>query len=62
MVETRPERDTLLTDFGLATLAERYLLPGETAQGMFARVSTVYSDDPEDAQRLYGYMSRLIVC
>ena len=52
-------RDTLLTDFGKATLEDRYLLPGESYQDMFARVAKVYSDDVEHAQRIYDYMSRL---
>ena len=59
MVETRPERDALLTDFGKDTLADRYLLPDETYQGMFARVATTFSDDPAHAQRMYDHMSQL---
>ncbi|MGE0717912.1 MAG: ribonucleoside-diphosphate reductase subunit alpha [Alphaproteobacteria bacterium] len=54
-----PTRDALLTDFGKATLADRYLMPGETYQSLFARVADAYADDAEHAQRLYGYMSRL---
>ncbi len=52
-------RDDLLTDFGKATLEDRYLLPGESYQDMFARVSLAYSDDLDHAQRIYDYMSRL---
>jgi len=52
-------RDEELTAFGLATLEDRYLLPGETPQDMFARVAMTYADDSEHAQRLYGYISRL---
>lgn len=52
-------RDDLLTDFGKATLEDRYLLPGESYQDMFARVSLSYSDDLDHAQRIYDYMSRL---
>jgi ribonucleoside-diphosphate reductase alpha chain len=52
-------RDSLLTDFGKTTLKDRYLLPNETFQGMFARVSAAYADDLEHAQRLYDYMSQL---
>jgi ribonucleoside-diphosphate reductase alpha chain len=33
-------RDDLLTVFGKATLSDRYLLPGESFQDMFARVSS----------------------
>jgi ribonucleoside-diphosphate reductase alpha chain len=52
-------RDTLLTPFGKATLTDRYLMPGESFQDMFARVSCAYADDISHAQRLYDYMSRL---
>jgi len=52
-------RDSLLTDFGKTTLQDRYLLPGESFQDMFARVSTAYADDPAHAQRIYDYMSKL---
>ena len=52
-------RDDLLTPFGKATLTDRYLMPGESFQDMFARVSCAYADDVAHAQRLYDYMSRL---
>lgn len=52
-------RDALITDFGKATLEDRYLLPGEGIQDAFARVSKAYADDSDHAQRLYDYMSRL---
>ena len=52
-------RDNLLTDFGKRTLVDRYLLPEETYQGMFARVSEAYADDTAHDQRLYDYMSKL---
>ena len=52
-------RDDLLTPFGKATLTDRYLMPGESFQDMFARVSCAYADDVHHAQRLYDYMSRL---
>jgi ribonucleoside-diphosphate reductase alpha chain len=52
-------RDALLTGFGKATLDDRYLLPGESYQDMFARVSCAYADDIAHAQRLYDAMSRL---
>ncbi|MEI6281347.1 MAG: ribonucleoside-diphosphate reductase subunit alpha [Alphaproteobacteria bacterium] len=52
-------RDALLTDFGKTTLEDRYLLPGESYQDMFARVATAYADDQGHAQRIYDYMSRL---
>jgi len=52
-------RDDLLTDFGKATLEDRYLLPGESYQDMFARVAFAYSDDSQHAQRIYDYISQL---
>src|SRR5215470_5536308 len=52
-------RDDLLTAFGKATLTDRYLLPGESFQGMFARVACAFADDVAHAQRLYDAMSRL---
>ncbi len=52
-------RDALLTDFGKATLEDRYLLPSESYQDMFARVALAYSDDVQHAQRIYDYISRL---
>ena len=58
-VEVDRARDALLTDFGKTTLEDRYLLPGESYQDMFARVATAYADDAEHAQRIYDYISRL---
>src|SRR5215510_1881791 len=52
-------RDDLLTAFGKATLTDRYLLPGESFQDMFARVACAFADDVAHAQRLYDAMSRL---
>ena len=57
VVSIDPSRDNKITDFGFATLKDRYLLPGETVQEMFARVSAAYADDTEHAQRLYHAMS-----
>ena len=56
-----PSRDELLTDFGKETLKDRYLLPGESFQDLFARVASAYADkdDSEHAQRLYDYISKL---
>ena len=64
MVESRKvrqdkSRDALLTDFGKKTLVDRYLLPGESYQDMFARVAEAYGDNQEHAQRIYDYMSQL---
>ncbi len=58
-VITDPSRDAHLTEFGKTTLTDRYLLPGESYQDMFARVATAYADDIEHAQRLYDYISKL---
>jgi ribonucleoside-diphosphate reductase alpha chain len=52
-------RDALLTDFGRATLDDRYLMPGEGYQDLFARVASYYGEDQAHAQRLYDYISRL---
>jgi ribonucleoside-diphosphate reductase alpha chain len=58
-VEVDRSRDALLTDFGKTTLQDRYLLPGESYQDMFARVANAYADDSEHAQRIYDYISKL---
>jgi ribonucleoside-diphosphate reductase alpha chain len=58
-VEIDRSRDALLTDFGRTTLEDRYLLPGESYQDMFARVATAFADDADHAQRIYDYISRL---
>ena len=60
-VKTDPSRDALLTAFGKATLTDRYLMPGETFQDLFARVASYYGDDEAHAQRLYDYISKLWV-
>jgi ribonucleoside-diphosphate reductase alpha chain len=52
-------RDALLTDFGRATLDDRYLMPGESYQDLFARVASWYGDDTAHSQRLYDYISKL---
>ena len=52
-VVTDPSRDARLTAFGKATLSDRYLMPGEGYQDMFARVASAYADDSDHAQRLY---------
>ncbi len=54
-----PSRDDLLTAFGKATLEDRYLMPGETFQELFARVASHFADDAGHAQRLYDYISKL---
>ena len=52
-------RDANLTDFGKAVLSDRYLMPGEEYQDLFARVSCHFADDSAHAQRIYDYMSNL---
>ena len=52
-------RDSKLTDFGKATLVDRYLNEGESYQDLFARVASTYADDNLHGQRIYNYMSNL---
>ncbi len=52
-------RDEKLTEFGKETLSDRYLMPDESYQDLFARVAAHYADDSEHAQRLYNYISNL---
>ena len=52
-------RDKNLTDFGKATLKDRYLGHNESYQDLFARVASSYSDDNLHAQRIYTYISNL---
>ncbi len=58
-VVTDDSRDALLTEFGKDTLRDRYLLPGENFQDLFARVASAYADDGPHAQRVYDYISKL---
>ncbi|MDB0049224.1 ribonucleoside-diphosphate reductase subunit alpha [Candidatus Pelagibacter sp.] len=52
-------RDSKLTDFGRATLKDRYLGNNESYQDLFARVASSYADDNLHAQRIYNYISNL---
>ena len=53
-------RDSLLTPFGITTLADRYFTDGEkSSQDAFARAAEAFSDSPEMAQRIYDYASKL---
>jgi len=52
-------RDANLTDFGKATLKDRYLGHNESFQDLFARVASTYADDNLHAQRIYNYISNL---
>ncbi len=52
-------KDSKLTDFGKATLSDRYLGNQESYQDLFARVASTYSDSNLHAQRIYNYISNL---
>ena len=52
-------KDSNLTDFGRATLSDRYLGHSESYQDLFARVASTYADDNLHAQRIYNYISNL---
>ena len=52
-------KDSNLTDFGKATLKDRYLGHNESFQDLFARVASTYADDNLHAQRIYNYISNL---
>jgi ribonucleoside-diphosphate reductase alpha chain len=58
-VQIDRSRDANLTGFGMATLVDRYLLPEEEPQDLFARVAMYYGDDSAHAQRIYDYISKL---
>lgn len=58
-VQIDRSRDAYLTEFGKATLMDRYLLPEESYQDLFARVAMYYGDDSKHAQRIYDYISNL---
>ncbi len=60
-VRIERSRDALLTEFGKATLSDRYLMDGESFQDLFARVAAHFADDSDHAQRLYDYISKLWV-
>ena len=57
-LSTDKSRDRFLTEFGKATLQDRYLLPNESFQDMFMRVAECYSDNDLHAQRIYDYISK----
>jgi ribonucleoside-diphosphate reductase alpha chain len=52
-------KDSKLTDFGKATLNDRYLGHNESYQDLFARVASIYADNNLHAQRIYNYISDL---
>ena len=54
------KRDSLLDEFALATLRDRYMIPGEESpQEAFVRAAEAYADDEAHAQRLYDYVSQM---
>ena len=51
---------TLLTDFGIATLADRYYWKDEkTPEDLFRRVSLAYGSNPNHSERIHSYLSNL---
>ena len=53
------KKDDRLSNFGKAVLKDRYLMPNENFQELFARVASYYADDQAHANRIYGYISNL---
>ncbi len=58
-VKTNSKKDDKLSNFGKAVLKDRYLMPNESYQDLFARVSAYYADDQDHANRIYDYISNL---
>ena len=53
-------RDSLLTDFSMKTLQDRYMVGDEKSpQEAFARAAEAFADDDDHAQRIYDYASNL---
>ena len=53
-------RDSILPEFSIKTLEDRYLLDDEKSpQEAFARAAKTFADDDDMAQRLYDYASNL---
>ena len=58
-IEIDYSKDSLLDEFSLRTLQERYMIPGESSpQEAFARAAEAFADDEAHAQRLYDYVSK----
>jgi ribonucleoside-diphosphate reductase alpha chain len=53
------KKDNKLSNFGKAVLKDRYLMPNESYQDLFARVASYYADDQEHANRIYNYIANL---
>ena len=53
-------RDSLLTEFSMKTLQDRYMVGDEKSpQEAFARAAEAFADDDDHAQRIYDYASNL---
>ena len=57
-VKISPERDSLITQFGMSVLGNNYINQNETPQEMYARVANWLGSNPEHAQRIYDYASK----
>jgi len=59
-VQIKYNRDKYLSEFGIKTLQDRYMIDGEDSpQDAFARAAKAFADDDAHAQRLYDYASQL---
>jgi ribonucleoside-diphosphate reductase alpha chain len=58
-VKINRSKDSNLTNFGRATLSDRYLGFNESFQDLFARVASTYADNNLHGQRIYNYISDL---
>ena len=53
-------RDSLLTEFSMKTLQDRYMVGDEKSpQEAFARAAEAFADDDDPAQRIYDYARNL---
>ena len=53
-------KDEIIDEFAMATLKDRYMIPGEESpQEAFARAAEAFADDEAHAQRLYDYVSQM---
>ena len=58
-IEIDYSKDSLLDEFSLRTLKERYMVGDEKSpQEAFARAAEAFADDEDHAQRLYDYVSK----
>lgn len=54
----KTQENPILSDFAVAVLQDRYLLPGETPLALFQRIANYYGDDAPHAERLLSYLCR----